>query len=303
MHWRNLKSIATGHFYTALAMLIALPSTSYANTESGELSASASTAKPKTYELSYALSSNGETIGSSRLQISRYTDGAYQLREYAHIHTQGWWGELDIRSVSVEQHATDGHLVSADNKAYDGDHVVWTQANTKRNELWLSKVEVEHLGQREEQALADIALIVLGHIAPEAGEALAVSQSLLADPRPKPEAIRVPHSAFDADFNNLPFFWADRQYSLPPSIRLLDLDTLAIKQYQVSMPKNTQCGSSGSSEKCQFYILEAAGSWWTKNTPLKLWLAVNKHNVPHFVRVEGVDEDGPFQMKLTLEDQ
>ena len=182
MYWRNLKSILTGHLHTTLAILIALPSTSYANTESREVIALASTAKPKTYELTYALSSNGETIGSSRLQISHYADGTYQLREYTHIHTQGWWGELDILSASVEQHAADGRLVSADNKAYDGDHVVWTQANTKRNEVWLSKAEVEHLDQREEQALADIALIVLGHIAPEAGEALAVSQSLLADP-------------------------------------------------------------------------------------------------------------------------
>lgn len=303
MYWRNLKSITTGHLRAVLAILIALPSTTYANTESGELSALVSTAKPKTYELTYTLSSNGETIGSSRLQISHYTDGTYQLREYAHIHTQGWWGELDIRSASVEQHAADGRLVSADNKAYDGDRVVWTQANTKRNELWISKAEVEQLDKREEQALADIALIVLGHIVPEAGEALAISQSLLAAPRPKPEAIRVPHSAFDTDFNNLPFFWADRQYSLPPSIHLLDLDTLAIKQYQVSMPKSTQCRSSGSSEKCLFYVLEAAGSWWMKKTSLKLWLAVDKHNVPHFVRVEGTDEDGPFQMKLTSEDQ
>lgn|GEM_PF-2865095 len=303
MHWRILKSITTGHLRAVLAMLIAIPSTTYANTESGELSALASTAKPKTYELTYALSSNGETIGSSRLQISHYTDGTYQLREYAHIHTQGWWGKLDIRSACEEQHATDGRLVSADNKVYDGDRVAWMQANTKLNELWLSKVEVEHLDQREEQALVDIALIVLGHIAPEAGEALAISQSLLADPRPKSEAVRVPHSAFDTDFNNLPFFWADRQYSLPPLIHLLDLDTLAIKQYQVSMPKSTQCRSSGSSEKCQVYILEAAGSWWMKNTPLKLWLAVNKHNVPHFVRVEGADEDGPFQMTLISGDQ
>jgi hypothetical protein len=303
MHWRNLKSITTGHLRTVLAVLIAIPSTSYANTESGELSVLASTAKPKTYELTYALSSNGETIGSSRVQISHYTDGAYQLREYTHIHTQGWWGELDIRSASVEQHAADGRLVSADNKAYDGDHVVWTQANTKLNEVWLSKAEVEHLDQREEQALADIALIVLGHIAPEAGEALAISQSLLAEPRSKPEALRVSHSTFDTDFNNLPFFWAEQQYSLPAAIRLLDLDTLEIKQYQVSMPKNTQCGSSGGARKCQFYVLEAAGSWWTKKTPLKLWLAVNKHNVPHFIRVEGTDEDGPFQMKLTSGDQ
>ncbi len=303
MRWRNpVKSVTAVCLPAVLTVVITLPLMSNADEDSSELSL-VSTAKPNAYELTYTLSSDGETIGNSRLQISHYPDGAYQLREYVHIHTQGWWGELDIRSASVERHAADGRLLSVDSKAYDGDHVVWTQANTKSNELWLSKTEVEHLEKREEQALTDIALIVLGHTIPGAGEALAVSQSLLADPRPKSEAVRVPHSAFDTDFNNLPFFWADRQYSLPPSIYLLDLDTLAIKQYRVSMPKDTQCGSPGGSEKCQLYVLEAAGSWWAKNTPLKLWLAVNKHNVPHFVRVEGADEDGPFQMTLTSGDQ
>ena len=54
---------------------------------------------------------------------------------------------------------------------------------------------------------------------------------------------------------------------------------------------------------CQRIRSVAVGSWWTKKTPIKLWLAGCKHNVPHFVRVESMDKDGPFQMKLTSGDQ
>ncbi len=241
----------------------------------------------------YDILLEGDNTGAMSMKVLQLSNNEYNILTKSDIELSGWWGKHLVHSNLVEQFSSSGRLLKADNMIIDGKKAYWTKMILTEDELWTSSVQVKSIEEHEEEEFIGMIANIGSMFVAGAGDVLAVSNLLFAGAESSHNNIRLSQNSYDTSFNNIPFYWLKNNKSLPDEINILDSDTLSIYTMKTEVYKTETSNQEIFDSSVYHYVLTTK-----KGEPLHLWLAIDDNNIPHFIRLIGEDEDGPFQINL-----
>lgn len=236
----------------------------------------------------YDIIAEDQKVGVTSLTIEQQSDGSYIRFEKTHVEVSWLFGDINFRSNYYEKFDRNNNLVSIEGKVYDGKSAWWTQAKLVDNQVWAFMSEVKNLNQQEEEQLLGMVASLASGLVSGVGEMISVTQMLFGDRQKPNNSVRINVNEFVTTFDNLPSYWLSQEQKLPTTIRLLDTEELVVIEYEISTLENSQYNSGASS-----YRLKTRG-----DEPVQVWFALSGKGIPHFTRIEGEDETGPFVIEF-----
>ncbi|MBL4673249.1 MAG: hypothetical protein JKX81_13410 [Arenicella sp.] len=283
------KNFLLGHVFFAANLILTTPFNAFAATSHDALEVASNVQAIFNYDI-FAEDSD---VGDVEVKILITPQSGYQISENTSIQAKGVRGEIDLKSILIEEYSHENELIEADNKSYNQKKVYWTKISSSGDDLWLNFSEIENQEQREEGELVGFSIAVLDSIIPAIGEVLAVSQLVFSDTTNAPVNIRFPKKSYHTTLAHLPKFWSLEQQKLPSQLNLLDNQSMSVVQMEVDYKGVEAQMLKGIEISTKHYTLSSKD-----RESFEIWLALYERNIAYYFQLKGEDEDGPFTIKL-----
>ncbi|WP_409523613.1 hypothetical protein [Nitrincola sp. MINF-07-Sa-05] len=239
---------------------------------------------------SYEVEVDGHPFGN--MSIERRTEGiAMDVISRTHLHMTHWSGDIEIRSVTVEQYKNG--FRKADTRVLEDGSTKWSRAVRQEDELWMSTTHVKIASEAEVQALVEATSGLLIGMTPDLVDVLPVVQLFTGSDKPDNRVLRIGVDEVDTSLLNLPCFWIESAKQLPHALNLLDTEELTVFEFILHEASNESMVVNAKE-------LVSLQSYTYQNglgQGLQVWLGMTELG-PVIARLDWRDDDVSYHLKL-----
>lgn len=244
--------------------------------------------------LEYTITSDDLLIGTLKQKLSRQGE-KYRFVEQSRIEVSGWWGDVDISGITIEDFSHSSTLSGADSRIIDGDTLYWTHihrsgsnliatySEIKRTEKSVLKVLKQQISRSFKQSF-DLTIDSI----------METMESLFDNSNVQPQIAGFNIMQFDTTANTLPFYLQGLAgKAVPNTLRILNTEDLEIELVNI---------------RDFGYEMLLAGKIKINSRHLRLihdrqesadiWINDEIGGLPYLVRFIGRDEDGLVEVEL-----
>jgi hypothetical protein len=240
----------------------------------------------------YAIAVNDEELGTLSIEHQDKDDGHYVIAQHTHIKSSGYFEDFVYQGALKESHSPTGLLLESSNKENINNETYWTQIELSGDEYLAFSSQLKNDQEKEDDDAIGLAQGALSYIVPGAGDAMTVGEALISDDKQEKRNNRFPKESFDVSFLNLPYLWKKNNLSLPSPLRIIDTEEMHIFQASILPRGKEEVKINGRVLEAYHYSLVVEDS-----EPTEIWLALNKTQIPFFVRIKGNDDEGPYEIE------
>ncbi|MEM9630697.1 MAG: hypothetical protein AAGA50_05205 [Pseudomonadota bacterium] len=241
----------------------------------------------------YDLLVSDKKIGEIVLTTHPDSGGGYRIAQQLKIDTQGFWGRINVESLTEEFHATQGLLEKASSKTRESNKVYWSKVALSGSEYLAFHAQMKNEDEKEMDEVFALAKGVVSYLVPGAGDVMAIGSVILADDKNASRNDRFTKDSFDTSLMGLPLMWQRNDFRLPATLRVFDIQEMAVFGGRVSF-KGVETVTLGSQKiSAHRYSLEAEGG-----EPIDVWLRIVGSGLPHFVQLAGKESGTAFKIVL-----
>lgn len=241
----------------------------------------------------YDLIVSNKKIGEIVLTTHALSNGGYKIVQQLKIDTQGFWGKIKVEGQTEETHTGSGLLEKASNKVQENNKVYWSKVSLSGSEYLAFRAQMKNDDEKEMDDVFAVANGVVSYLVPGAGDMIAIGSVILADDKNAPRSDRFTKDSFDTSLMGLPLMWQRNNYSLSASLRVFDIQEMAVFGGKVSFRGIETVTLGGEKVPAHRYTLASEGG-----DPLDVWMCIDGSRLPHFVQLTGKESGTPFKIVL-----
>lgn len=118
--------------------------------------------------------------------------------------------------------------------------------------------------------------------------------TLMVSNSDNPNKHKVIKMGFDTSLLNLPYFWKKSEFNLPNRLNILDSEDVTVFTADVVHIGSETLRINKTSYSTEHYQLIVKDS-----NASDIWLALDQDSFPYFVKTQGKDDDGSYQLILS----